>query len=183
MIKKVEILPVSPLTDIDPIVTKETIPSHFTASAIVSALGHILLVHHKKIGAWVPPGGHINQTEMPHEAAVREVYEETGVKVEVLSEQTPTTGDSKAFFPPQPLCIHTVEAFEDKAYVYHLDLAYLCKPISLGILLPKISYSQEVNEARWFTLEEVSDVTKITLAKNVPELIALAQTKMKLLNL
>jgi 8-oxo-dGTP diphosphatase len=183
MVNRARILPVKPLLHIDAIVTEPPIPGHFTTSAVVMALGHILLVHHKRIGAWLPPGGHINQTEMPHEAAVREVYEETGVWVEVLSEPVPVTSDSEAMFPPQPLCLHTVKACENGAYIYHFDLAYLARPRLSENFLPNICYSQEVNEARWFRLEELGDLAKVPLAKNVPELIALAKSKMKLLNL
>ncbi len=178
MVDKVGILPVRQVLDID-----LCISGHFTASAIVIGLGHILLVHHKRIGAWLPPGGHINQTEMPHQAAIREVLEETGVGIEILSEPLPVIADSDAFFPPQPICIHTVKAFENKTYVYHYDLTYLAKPKSSKNLLPNICYSKEVNEARWFRLEEVADSGKNFLAKNVPELIALATETMKLLNL
>jgi 8-oxo-dGTP diphosphatase len=178
MVDKAGILPIGQVLDIDP-----RISGHFTASAIVIGLGHILLVHHKRIGAWLPPGGHINQTEMPHQAAVREVLEETGVSIEILSEPLPVIADSDAFFPPQPLCIHTVKAFENKTDVYHFDLTYLAKPRSSKNLLPNICYSKEVNEARWFRLEEVADLSKDLLAKNVPELITLAAGKMKLLNL
>lgn len=44
----------------------------------------VLLVKHNygsAKGKYLNPGGHINDSEMPDEAAVREVYEETGVKV------------------------------------------------------------------------------------------------------
>jgi 8-oxo-dGTP pyrophosphatase MutT (NUDIX family) len=30
---------------------------------------------------WLPPGGHIDPHELPHDAAVREVHEETGLAV------------------------------------------------------------------------------------------------------
>lgn len=39
----------------------------------------VLLHFHKKLGRWLPPGGHIEPNELPDEAATREVLEETGV--------------------------------------------------------------------------------------------------------
>src|ERR1700728_4814961 len=54
---------------------------HFTASAVVMEQSHILLVHHRRIGAWLPPGGHIEENELPHQAAIRETKEETGIDI------------------------------------------------------------------------------------------------------
>ena len=45
-----------------------------------SAGGQVLLHLHRKLGMWLPPGGHIERDELPDEAAVREVLEETGVR-------------------------------------------------------------------------------------------------------
>ena len=42
----------------------------------------ILLVKHKKFNKWVQPGGHIEDEETPEEAALREVYEETGLCIQ-----------------------------------------------------------------------------------------------------
>src|SRR5271168_4512573 len=109
----------------EPTANSKRLPNHFTASGIVIELGHILMVHHQRIGAWLPPGGHIEEGEYPHDACVREVFEETGLKVEVLSEPTPETGRSDAFFPPQPLCLHIVKATEKGSDCFHLDLAYM----------------------------------------------------------
>lgn len=40
---------------------------------------HILLLFHKKLQAWLPPGGHTDD-DLPQNAAIREVYEETGIE-------------------------------------------------------------------------------------------------------
>lgn len=54
---------------------------HFTATGytINKNRTKMLLIHHKGLNKWLPPGGHIEDDEVPHEAAIREVYEETGV--------------------------------------------------------------------------------------------------------
>lgn len=41
----------------------------------------ILLHIHKKTGSLYPLGGHIEPNELPHEAALREVFEESGLSV------------------------------------------------------------------------------------------------------
>jgi 8-oxo-dGTP pyrophosphatase MutT (NUDIX family) len=153
--------------------------NHFTASGVVIAHQHILLIHHKRIGAWLPPGGHIDEGEMPHEAAVREVLEETGVAVEVLSEPLPSTGSLDYLFLPQPLCLHAVEAVEDGLKLYHLDICYVCKPVGLGKSLPAVAKRVEVHDASWIALDSLG---KIPLARNVVEVVALAKRKLNLAN-
>ncbi len=155
------------------------IPNHFTASAVVIASNHILLVHHRRIQAWLPPGGHIADMEMPHEAAIRETFEETGVNVEVLSEPVPQTGKKGFQFLPQPLCLHAVTAIEKEVSLYHLDLAYLCRPVPLFENLPTITTTEEVHSARWVPLEGLGE---LKLANNVVEVVKLATAKLKLLN-
>ena len=56
----------------------------FTATTFVVRGDHTLLLWHKKIQAWLPPGGHIDVDELPEEAALREVREETGLSVELM---------------------------------------------------------------------------------------------------
>lgn len=157
------------------------IPNHFTASAVVIWADHILLVHHKRLSAWVPPGGHIEPGELPHQAAMRETFEETGVAVQVLSEEMPVTGHSQAFFLPQPICTHAVFAVEKGVDYYHLDLAYLCRPESGGSIddnpeLPIISGTDEVHDARWVRLDQLGT---LPLAKNVVEIVDLVVCRLQ----
>ncbi|MBR7834097.1 NUDIX hydrolase [Actinospica durhamensis] len=44
--------------------------------------GHVLLVRHRWRG-WVPPGGRVDWGETPREAAIRELFEETGIRAEL----------------------------------------------------------------------------------------------------
>jgi len=154
---------------------------HFTASAVVIEQSHILLVHHKRIGAWLPPGGHVEEHELPHQTAVRETKEETGLSISILSAPVPETASANAFFLPEPLCIHAVKATEAKGVFYHIDLAYLCK-LSQTLKdkdnsLPDLEFSDELHNASWV---ELSKLEKIPLAINVIELVAVAKSKLKL---
>src|SRR3989338_5440836 len=53
----------------------------------------IFLVHHKKAGSWIPPGGHIDSGEMPVQTVKREFHEELGFtltneKIQLFSAST-----------------------------------------------------------------------------------------------
>ncbi len=43
-----------------------------------TATQSIYLVHHRKAGSWIPPGGHIEKGELPRETVAREYAEELG---------------------------------------------------------------------------------------------------------
>ena len=42
--------------------------------------GRALLILHRRLGVWLPPGGECNPGETPAEAAARELFEETGLR-------------------------------------------------------------------------------------------------------
>ena len=51
----------------------------YTAAALMVHEDRILLIYHKKMNMWLPPGGHIELNEDPEEALIREIEEETGL--------------------------------------------------------------------------------------------------------
>ena len=63
---------------------------HVTGSAwVVNRAGtHTLLTHHRKLNRWLQPGGHADGHPHPMDVALREVWEETGLKdVECVSRE------------------------------------------------------------------------------------------------
>jgi len=98
---------------LSPAVTRD-----FTATTFVVRGQHTLLLWHNKVGAWLPPGGHIHPGELPEEAACREVLEETGLAVELLGREEEW---GKVRVLRQPVCI----LLEDIGPGHqHIDLIY-----------------------------------------------------------
>ena len=61
----------------------------FTVAVFVIHNDHVILHIHQKLQRWLPPGGHIEPNELPDDAAIREVLEETGVAIELVSPRAP----------------------------------------------------------------------------------------------
>ncbi len=115
----------------------------FTASVYVVQDGKVLLHKHKKLGIWLPPGGHIELEDDPNEAAVREVEEESGLIIELVGNwrlpKAPTDG-SRDLIPPMFVNRHNFnEAHE------HIDSIYF------GIVVGgEVRPEEEGGEIAWF---------------------------------
>jgi len=123
---------------------------HFCASVFVINPKNkkILLVHHKKFNKWVQPGGHIEDDETPEEAALREVYEETGVKVQLLGRRFPREDDYI-----RPLGI---QKNRNNRGDIHIDIIYLAIPVN------NIDTTVNVKEnldAKWFSRHELENIS------------------------
>jgi ADP-ribose pyrophosphatase YjhB (NUDIX family) len=119
----------------------------FTATTFVVHEDRTLLLHHRKLSMWLPPGGHIDPHELPDQAALREVREETGLEVELLP-QGYRLGHVQVL--PQPYCI----LLEDISPGHqHIDLIYFAR-VSGGSLAPA---EREARAARWYSWEELAE--------------------------
>ena len=108
-----------------------TVKRHFTASAYVVQDGKVLLHYHEKVHLVLPPGGHIEANETPAQSAVREVEEETGLKVTILPLETePTYISSRT--TPSPRLIQ-IEDIDDpvEGQHEHIDFIFYCIPVGL----------------------------------------------------
>lgn len=100
---------------------------HSTATAIpFSPEGRILMLHHRKLGVWLFPGGHVEQGELPDEAALREIREETGVRAQFLpngEDYTVEDGIASVLHNPWYLLREDIGG---RGEHFHLDFVYLC---------------------------------------------------------
>lgn len=58
-----------------------------TATTYIIYNHKVLLHMHKKHKSLFPVGGHMLPDELPHETAIREAYEESGLKVKLINDQ------------------------------------------------------------------------------------------------
>lgn len=138
---------------------------HFCASAFIidPNTRKILLVHHKKLHKWVQPGGHIEDNETPEEAAVREAFEETGVKVKLLGDRFPRENDF--------ICPLGVQCNRGAQGDMHIDFIYPAIPIRYE---HKKMDENESDGIHWFTRDELEEVDvfediKITMDRILKE--------------
>ena len=73
----------------------------FTVATFVVWRDQVLLLLHPKLKRWLPPGGHVEPNELPDEAAVREVREETGVEVRLIGERALDVASPRQLVRPE----------------------------------------------------------------------------------
>lgn len=126
----------------------------FTATVFIIHEGRVLLIYHRKFQKWNPPGGHLMPDETPCDAARREVLEETGIEVELISEDNVKFSYPSASHLTRPhhLFIADVPPHGGQPAHQHIDLSYVGKP-KPGMCV------RETAELRWFTRVEVLALT------------------------
>lgn len=95
---------------------------HFTVAVFVVHDGKVLLHHHRKLDMWLPLGGHIEDDELPDDAAVREVYEEAGIEIELVGERRDDIEEPKQLHRPAGVQLEYIAEGH-----YHIDLIYFAK--------------------------------------------------------
>ena len=99
---------------------------HFTATGFVINGDATLLHWHRRVQAWLPPGGHVEPDEDPVQAVLREVKEETGLHVQIIPTQT-TPEISNLDQVPAPRTILVEDVYDQKVGKHqHIDMIYFC---------------------------------------------------------
>lgn len=124
-------------------------------AVIVNSKGEILLtkrndpknlnVHLK----WQLPGGGIEKKETPHQACIREILEETGYEIELITQNSRVIRHSY---------IH-------KEYILH---GFKAKVVSGTI---NVENDDETLDAKWFDIGEIGELSKLDDTLEMIELV------------
>ncbi|WP_251343520.1 NUDIX hydrolase [Haloplanus halophilus] len=98
---------------------------HFTASIYLVADGATALHEHPGLGLRLPPGGHVDRGELPHEAALREAREETGLDPTLLADTADVSSPTARAIPrPRHLMLADVNVCDGEVGHQHVDHVY-----------------------------------------------------------
>ncbi len=115
----------------------------FVVSVFVVHAAKVLLVYHKRYRRWLPIGGHIELDEDPEEALEREIREESGLKVRILSEKPALAQRGvKPLLLPSYMDVHPVKGDHK-----HIAFVYFAKSRATKIRL----HDAEHQMYRWFS--------------------------------
>jgi ADP-ribose pyrophosphatase YjhB (NUDIX family) len=120
----------------------------FTVAVFVVHEGRVLLLRHPKLRRWLPPGGHIEPNELPDDAAVREVEEETGVRVRLLGGRGVPVNEPRQLVLPAGIQLENIGPGHQ-----HIDLVYFAVPLTGGHAVD--SACAELVRAGWFSPAEL----------------------------
>lgn len=127
---------------------RKSLPGHITSSAIVLNNNDILMMYHKKLKRWLQPGGHVDPGELPIDAAIRELKEETNMS------STLTDYDRKDV-SILDIDVHKIPENKIKGEPEHLhyDIRY-----KIEVETEEISQNEEDNLVSWMDIQKVKDV-------------------------
>lgn len=129
-----------------------------TGSAVListEVVPRVLLVHHKKFNTWMQPGGHAERNEAPYQAAIREVFEETGINITEFIKPGEKV-DEYAYILPAPLFVmeQQIVPHGGQPLHYHLDHLFV---VHVPWQEPVVAEG-ESHGIGWFTLEETESL-------------------------
>jgi 8-oxo-dGTP pyrophosphatase MutT (NUDIX family) len=130
---------------------RSCLPGHITGSVWILSPDseRALLTHHRKLGRWLQLGGHVDGSSDIPAAALREAQEESGIP----SFEFAPTGPGRGL-TPLDLDIHEIPARGNEAAHDHHDVRFLLRATT-----DEIQISGESNDLRWFTPEQIAEVS------------------------
>src|SRR5579859_1161221 len=104
----------------------ENVTRDFTVATFVVKGDRILMLWHRKLLMWLPPGGHIEPNELPDDAATREVAEEAGNEVTLVGERGVSVEQPRQLVRPAGIQLEWIRPGHE-----HIDLIYFARPVDL----------------------------------------------------
>ncbi len=130
---------------------------HFATAIFIVHQSKVLLVFHRKLKKWLPPGGHVDEHELPDKAALREVKEEVGLDVRLLSfSNHPAQGFKTTRVLAQPFHINVHKISKDHE---HIGFVYFAKLD--GKKFKVKSSKRELTKYKWYTAKQLKSLSKI----------------------
>lgn len=129
----------------------------FTSTVYILENDKVLLIFHKKLQKWLPPGGHIDPNETPPEAARREAFEETGLHISIIPQENiwVDNWNAKSIERPYLCLLEEIPEHNGVPAHQHIDMVFLARPQG-GKL---IENPEETDGLRWFSWDEVEALT------------------------
>lgn len=124
----------------------ERVTRDFAVATFVVHEDKLLMLYHEKLRRWLPPGGHIEPNELPDEAAVREVREETGVEVELVGRKALPVDSPRQLIIPEGVQVERIGPGHE-----HIDFVYFARPVGSTRIVPGAG----VSRVGWYTKGEL----------------------------
>ena len=131
----------------------------YTCSVFVIQNQKLLMIKHKKLKRWLPPGGVIEDTERPDEAAIREVLEELNLKIKLIGNTNNEIPDVKIVHQPIHIQVENNPYGKD-----NIDFIYYAEPEESNFQI-RINID-EVSDYLWFDREMIKDIPEEEIRVN-----------------
>ena len=125
---------------------------HFTVAIFVVHDRRVLLHYHRKLGKWLPPGGHVEDDELPDDAAIREVLEETGIRALLVGPRGLPIEEPRQLVVPAGIQLENIYPGHQ-----HIDLVYFARlagdDLATAEIDPRLAESDRVG---WYASSELA---------------------------
>jgi 8-oxo-dGTP pyrophosphatase MutT (NUDIX family) len=102
---------------------------HHTATVYVVSEGATALHHHPRLEIRIPPGGHVDRDELPHETGLREVREETGLEPTLVDDtESVDAPDGRTLPTPRHTMLYDINVHDDGSVGHqHIDHVFFAR--------------------------------------------------------
>ncbi len=112
-----------------------------------------MLLWHRKLRMWLPPGGHLEPNEDPVQGAMREALEESGLPVDVIPPAGLLAVHRPLVLPPPAVILIEDIVRDDQPFHQHIDHVYFT------IARARVDFDAPIphGEHRWFSSRDLAE--------------------------